>query len=114
LLRKTSSKLCVCCTRMATFTQVSCSCHCGRECFVHMLIDCLDIKPSNILLNCEPSTQEITEVQLADFGSTMSEETKYARDGEEIGTAIFRSPEIMLSMRWSTSTDIWSFGATVR
>jgi serine/threonine protein kinase len=64
-------------------------------------------------VNCEPETQEITEVQLADFGSTMSEETRYARDGEEVGTAIFRSPEIMLSMRWSTSTDIWSFGATV-
>lgn len=64
-------------------------------------------------MNCEPETQAITEVQLADFGSTMSQETLYARDGEEIGTAIFRSTEIMLSMPWSTSTDIWSFGATV-
>jgi serine/threonine protein kinase len=98
----------------ATFTQVSCNRQNGRRYLVHTLIGCSDIKPSNILVNCEPSTQEITEVQLADFGSTMSEETKYAKDGEEVGTAIFRSPEIMLSMRWSTSTDIWSFGATVR
>jgi serine/threonine protein kinase len=99
---------------MATSTQVSYNCQYGRVYFVHTLIDCSDIKPSNILVNCEPATQEITEVQLADFGSTMSEQTKYAKDGEEVGTAIFRSPEIMLSMRWSTSTDIWSFGATVR
>lgn len=29
-----------------------------------------------------------------------------------IGAAIFRSPEALLGLKWSTPTDIWSFGAT--
>jgi serine/threonine protein kinase len=74
----------------------------------------LDIKPSNILVHVGPEDQEITEVQVADFGSTMSEENKYAKEGEEIGTAVFNSPELFLSMPWSTPIDIWAFGATVR
>jgi serine/threonine protein kinase len=73
----------------------------------------LDIKPSNILVNDGPGDQEIIEVQVADFGSTMSEGNKYAKDGEEIGTAVFNSPELFLSMPWSTPIDIWAFGATV-
>jgi serine/threonine protein kinase len=74
----------------------------------------LDIKPANILVDVASESQEIAEVQLADFGSTMSKESKYAKDGEEVGTSVFNSPEIMLSMAWSTPTDIWAFGATVR
>ena len=73
----------------------------------------LDIKPTNILVDVASESQEITEVQLADFGSTMSKESKYAKDGEEVGTPVFNSPEIMLSMAWFTPTDIWAFGATV-
>jgi len=38
-------------------------------------------------------------------------DSSYARDGDPIGTPIFRSPEAHLQMSWSTATDIWSFGA---
>jgi serine/threonine protein kinase len=39
-------------------------------------------------------------------------DSTYARDGDSIGTPMFRSPEAHLQMRWGTATDIWSFGAT--
>lgn len=39
-------------------------------------------------------------------------DSSYARDGDSIGTPIFRSPEAQLQMSWSTATDVWSFGAT--
>ncbi|PLN81018.1 protein kinase-like protein [Aspergillus taichungensis] len=35
----------------------------------------------------------------------------YARNGDPIGTPIFRSPEAQLQIRWGTETDIWSFDA---
>lgn len=53
------------------------------------------------------------EVQLADFESTVHVESSYAQRGDPIGTAIFRSPEAQLQLRWDTATDIWSFGAMV-
>ena len=53
------------------------------------------------------------DVEIADFGSTVSQESKYALDGDPIGTPIFRSPEAQLGMRWGTPTDIWSFGTMV-
>lgn len=53
------------------------------------------------------------DVQLADFGSTIPQDSAHARDGDPIGTSIFRSPEAALQKRWGTATDIWSFGATV-
>lgn len=52
------------------------------------------------------------DVQLADFGSTVRMDSTYARDGDSIGTPMFRSPEAHLQMSWGTATDIWSFGAT--
>lgn len=54
------------------------------------------------------------DIQIADFGSTVSQDSSYARKGDSIGTPIFRSPEAQIQMRWGTATDIWSFGATVR
>lgn len=39
-------------------------------------------------------------------------DSTYARDGDSIGTPMFRSPEAHLQMSWGTATDIWSFGAT--
>lgn len=73
----------------------------------------IDIKPSNILVNYGHSEKRIAEVQLCDFGSTVSQDSKYAKNGDEMGTPIFRSPEAHLQIPWTTSTDIWSFGATV-
>ncbi|EAW13304.1 putative serine/threonine protein kinase [Aspergillus clavatus NRRL 1] len=72
--------------------------------FVHT-----DIKPSNVLVNYGHSDVHFTEVQLADFGSTVHMESLYAQHGDPIGTPIFRSPEAHLQMTWGTATDIWSF-----
>lgn len=69
-----------------------------------------------MLVNYRQESKEgnrFTDVQLADFGSTVHKDSGYARDGDSIGTPIFRSPEAHLQMRWGTSTDIWSFGAMV-
>ncbi|KAJ9260595.1 hypothetical protein DTO212C5_8470 [Paecilomyces variotii] len=52
-----------------------------------------------------------TDVQLADFGSTVHVDSSHAQRGDSIGTPIFRSPEAHLQMKWGTATDIWSFGA---
>jgi len=73
-----------------------------------------DVKPNNVLVNyAEESQQQITEVQLADFGSTVSEKSGHAKDGDDISSPIFRSPEAQMQLPWTTATDIWSFGVTV-
>lgn len=71
----------------------------------------IDIKPSNVLVNYGHGDVRFTDVQLADFGSTVHRDSPYAQHGDPIGTPIFRSPEAHLQMRWGTATDIWSFGA---
>jgi serine/threonine protein kinase len=76
--------------------------------------DQTDVKPNNVLVNyADDSKQRITEVQLADFGSTVSEESGHAKDGDDISTPIFRSPEAAMQLPWTTAMDIWSFGITV-
>lgn len=76
--------------------------------------DQADVKPNNVLVNyADESKRQITEVQLADFGSTVSEESGHAQDGDDISTPIFRSPEAQMQLPWTTATDIWSFGVTV-
>jgi serine/threonine protein kinase len=70
-----------------------------------------DIKPSNVLVNYgNDETNRFTDIQLCDFESTVKDDSKHALDGAQIGTAMFRSPEAHLEMRWGTPTDIWSFG----
>lgn len=73
----------------------------------------LDIKPSNVLVNYGQPDSRFTDVQLADFGSTVHVDSVHAQRGDSISTPIFRSPEAHLQMKWDTATDIWSFGATV-
>lgn len=72
-----------------------------------------EVKQSNVLVDHECSESRFKKVQLADFGSKVHVGTPHARDGDAIGTPIFRSPEAHLQMRWGTATDIWSFGAMV-
>jgi len=74
-----------------------------------------DIKPDNILVNYSVETGiRFTDVQLADCGNTVPATSSYAKDGDLIGGPIWRSPEAQLRIAWTISTDIWSFGATVR
>lgn len=72
-----------------------------------------DIKPSNILVNHDPLDGRITDVQLADLESMVPADSKYATEGDPIGTPMFRSTEAMLQMQWGTATDVWSFGTMV-
>ena len=79
-----------------------------------------DIKPSNILVNYDGEVKDglkdgnrFADVQVADLGSTVRADSGHARDGDAIGTPIFRSPEATLRLPWNTATDIWSFGATL-
>jgi serine/threonine protein kinase len=82
--------------------------------YLRWLIIFADIKPSNVLVNYGSNEgTRFAEVQLADFGSTIHRESGHAVDADQIGTPIFRRPEAQLSMRWDTSTDIWSFGGMV-
>ncbi|RJE25078.1 serine threonine protein kinase [Aspergillus sclerotialis] len=60
---------------------------------------------------CIQGDIRFTDVQLADCGSTVPADSAYARDGDLIGAPIWRSPEAQLRIGWSTSTDIWLFGA---
>ncbi|RMY53113.1 hypothetical protein D0865_05420 [Hortaea werneckii] len=91
-----------------------------------------DIKPDNILLNYDQESTMVVEAKLADFGELQkhfapkrechSTGDAYGADltthrhgaaAHVIGAGIFRSPEALLGLHWSTSTDIWSFGATL-
>lgn len=55
-----------------------------------------DIKPSSVLVNYRQGEIRFSDVQLADFGSTVHMSSPYARNGDSIGTSIFRSPEAQL------------------
>ncbi|KAK4889762.1 hypothetical protein LTR27_011474 [Elasticomyces elasticus] len=68
-----------------------------------------DIKPDNILLNFDANGTRVVEAKLADCGDVCN----VGFDTHVIGAAIFRSPEALLGLKWSTPTDIWSFGATL-
>lgn len=72
-----------------------------------------DIKPSNVLVNYDPLDGDITEIQLADLENTVSKDSRYAIEGDPIGTSIFRSTEATLQMHWGTATDVWSFGTMI-
>ncbi|SMY22060.1 unnamed protein product [Zymoseptoria tritici ST99CH_1A5] len=74
-----------------------------------------DIKPDNILLNFDSEGSSVVEAKLGDCGDAWDvgfdsnpQGTRHA-----IGAAIFRSPEALFGLKWSTPTDIWSFGATL-
>ncbi|RMX77957.1 hypothetical protein D0869_09469, partial [Hortaea werneckii] len=75
-----------------------------------------DIKPNNILLNWDQEGTTVVEAKLADYGDAYEADLTTHRRGAAthvIGAGIFRSPEALLRLHWSTSTDIWSFGATL-
>lgn len=73
----------------------------------------IDIKPANILVNYGQGENRFTDVQLADLESVVHVDSPPAEKAFDIGTPVFNSPESLLSIKWNTSTDIWSFGAMV-
>jgi casein kinase II subunit alpha len=76
-----------------------------------------DVKPDRILVNSGSGPPRIREVELGDCGDACRvnprDHLKLGESGHVIGAHMFRSPEAMLSLRWGTPTDIWSFGTTV-
>lgn len=78
------------------------------------LIAVKNVKPKNILVNYGTGNARFKEVQLADLGGSIHKDSQLAKDGVEMGTEMFRSPEAQLQFPHSPSMNIWSFGATVR
>jgi hypothetical protein len=111
MLLGVSCKHCQCFTEKGLYIQVSLPL--SQKMFDSFLstFGPTDVKPSNVLVNYGNSESRFKKVQLADFGSTVHKDSSYARNGDSIGTPIFRSPEAHLQMSWDTATDIWSFGA---
>ncbi|RMZ01932.1 hypothetical protein D0862_06193 [Hortaea werneckii] len=95
-----------------------------------------DIKPDNILLNYDQKGTTVVKAKLADYGKPQKRLAPTCEGGNSychstgdayeahctthphgaahiIGAGIFRSLEALLGLHWSTSTDIWSFGATL-
>ncbi|RMX97412.1 hypothetical protein D0867_05009 [Hortaea werneckii] len=74
-----------------------------------------NIKPDNILLNYGQEGTTVVEAKLADYGDAYEADlTRHPHGAAHvIGAGIFRSPEVLLGLHLSTSTDIWSFGATL-
>ncbi|KAF5877263.1 putative mitogen-activated protein kinase sty1 protein, partial [Botrytis fragariae] len=77
------------------------------EGFIHTVV-----KLDNMLVN-HGNRQRFSEVQLADLGGTVSVDSKWAVEGHIVRTAYWRSPKVLLGMRWGTSADVWSFGCSI-
>lgn len=71
------------------------------------LADCGKLKPfrASIIL-CDAYTHLIGDA------CNVGLKNEPRNTSHAIGAAIFRSPEALLGLKWSTPTDIWSFGAT--
>ncbi|XP_054158658.1 calcium-dependent protein kinase 5-like [Oppia nitens] len=67
-----------------------------------------DLKPANILITIEPRSGRF--VRLADFGLSIKYESSDISHTQNVGTARYMAPEIMLSSRYNTSVDIYSLG----
>jgi dual specificity protein kinase YAK1 len=69
------------------------------------IIHC-DLKPENILLK----SLESPAIKVIDFGSACHEsEQTYTY----IQSRFYRSPEVLLGLRYTTAIDMWSFGCIV-
>ncbi|KAI9319672.1 kinase-like domain-containing protein [Dichotomocladium elegans] len=65
-----------------------------------------DLKPENILLE----NLEAPSIKVIDFGSACHKSQKMYT---YIQSRFYRSPEVILGMRYSSSIDMWSFGCIV-
>ncbi|WEW62007.1 hypothetical protein PRK78_007507 [Emydomyces testavorans] len=67
----------------------------------------------NILVNYGKGEYRFSEVQLADCGGVVSDQSEFAKKGILTGTNVFRAPEVHLEIPWGIASDIWSFGVTI-
>jgi serine/threonine protein kinase len=53
-------------------------------------------------------------VKVGGFGTTCHTTSIEATQGRRVGLSLWNSPEMLLEEPYTTATDIWSFGVTVR
>lgn len=73
-----------------------------------------DLKPGNLLIDCEPTADKVPIVKIADFGMSLqvldiANKNKWSC----VGTCAFMAPEVVRSEKCSYSADIWSLGSCV-
>lgn len=71
----------------------------------HRIIHC-DLKPENIIL----VNPNVSTIKIIDFGSSCFEDEKIY---SYIQSRIYRAPEVILGLVYSTQIDLWSFGCIV-
>ena len=69
-----------------------------------------DIKPNNIFLKANKSSQNDFEIKLGNFSSSVLIEDN---DYKQIGTILYTSPEIFKNIKYSEKIDLWSLGITL-
>jgi dual specificity protein kinase YAK1 len=65
-----------------------------------------DLKPENILLR----SLEVPSIKVIDFGSACLENQQTY---SYIQSRFYRSPEVLLGLKYTTAIDMWSFGCIV-
>ncbi len=75
--------------------------------------DITDIKPDNLLANFGSGKSQFGDIKLGDLGDSVSEDVSTNTGQHIISAPIYRAPEVMLNVPWTTAVDIWSLGATV-
>lgn len=73
-----------------------------------------DIKPDNILADRGTGTTRFGSIKLGDLGDSVPQDVATNNGEHIIGAPIYRAPEVMFNVPWTTAVDIWSLGATVR
>ncbi|MCJ1309219.1 hypothetical protein MMC25_002876 [Agyrium rufum] len=72
---------------------------------------CLDIKPDNLLANLGTGEFRFGDIKLADLGDSVPEDISTNTGQHIISAPIYRAPEVMPNVRWTTAVDICSLGA---
>lgn len=98
-------------TKMALFTQVSCS-HEGPHDDI-LTSKAEDVILDNVLVNYVDDDVRFSHIQLGDLGGSYPADSKYAKEGTPVRAPMWTSPEVIMETPWNTATDIWSFGTVV-
>mmetsp|Transcript_67232 Transcript_67232/g.161113 ORF Transcript_67232/g.161113 Transcript_67232/m.161113 type:complete len:1051 (-) Transcript_67232:128-3280(-) len=76
----------------------------AMNCLANANIIHCDLKPENVLLS---STKHPIKVKLCDLGSAC---LRHAQVSSYIQSRFYRSPEVLLGMRYTSAIDMWSLG----